>query len=261
MPGYTSRIIRRPPTSRAFRISLALHGGALAFALALFLFDQLQARRQEPHVFELMLPEAPAADVTRTPLSSREPLPLPEPIRREPLSEPLLQPPPASNPAPSPAPPPRMSADEFFRTHGRPPERQVTRTSPQRRVALPEIEVEAIRDSLRESLAVPTVQARVGALSKARQSQLQRYFASIYAALDAAFQPPSVSSGGDRPPEAIVHFEVSADGHLRHPRLIQSSGIRALDEAALAAFARAQSPGRSPDGEPYTLKITFSTLP
>lgn len=66
--------------------------------------------------------------------------------------------------------------------------------------------------------------------------------------------PPQASPAGG---EVTVRFTVQADGSLREPQLVRSSGSRSLDRAALLAVQASRSVGPRPAGFGPSVKVTL----
>ncbi|EMH4161784.1 energy transducer TonB [Pluralibacter gergoviae] len=66
--------------------------------------------------------------------------------------------------------------------------------------------------------------------------------------------PPQASPASG---EVTVRFTVEVDGSLREPQLVQSSGSRSLDRAALLAIQASRSVGPRPAGFGPSVKVTL----
>ena len=66
--------------------------------------------------------------------------------------------------------------------------------------------------------------------------------------------PPQASPASG---EVTVRFTVEVDGSLREPQLVQSSGSRSLDRAALLAIQASHSVGPRPGGFGPSVKVTL----
>lgn len=66
--------------------------------------------------------------------------------------------------------------------------------------------------------------------------------------------PPQASPASG---EVTVRFTVLEDGSLREPQLVQSSGSRSLDRAALQAIQASQTVGPRPEGFGPSVKVTL----
>ncbi len=88
-----------------------------------------------------------------------------------------------------------------------------------------------------------------------------RWATSVERAIDVNLDyPPAVRLREARVAE--VAFQVGPDGRLSRPVVTQSTGVRALDEAALDAVERTASVGAPPAalaGQSITYRATFGT--
>lgn len=245
-----------PLFRRAFKLALAAHG---AFVLLAILVSVLAAwkREPEPLVFEwvgLPAPSAPARSTDSPPADASLPRfdvrptaplkPLPE-LPDEPPS-------PRPDPAPSPTPPkpkPTISYEEWSRNRNLPDRRQtVQRPAPSVRPA-PEIQTE-IRNRLENSVSEMRIEGlRMGSVRD--MDALMRYQVLLSNAIQRVFSPSGQGL------VATAHFFVDPAGRIHSPRIAQSSGVAAFDQAVLRALNTVRSPGPPPETRTFEFSLTF----
>ena len=250
------------PKDQPFWTSVILH---VVVLLALGLATIIQAFKPKPkeHVFEMVSlpPEVPVAAQTTAPdippppdLPDIEEMPDIPDIPDVP-PPPAPTPPPKPTPSPTPAPPkPQdtiMSADDFFKQHGKPQPRQpTTQARPSKPVTVPKISA--------PRLHVPQNLPRSEQLTQAQMTALQRYTSQLNQRLNSVWQRPD-NLAGIRLSVTVI-FDVSSSGVISNIRLRPSSGNGAFDQSVRDAFNRVASAGPTPTGQQHTFSLDFKMV-
>lgn len=262
----------RYPTG--FVLALALHLAILLLMVAWSLFRERPP--EEPFTFELVSP--PIEFRPETPPPPRDVVAPPEPAPTPPVREinfqmpdlpevpvviprsnerPRPTPPPEPRPAPPPPPPPpaRTTIDDFRRDTP-PPRPTPPRPAPTRppveapRVTAPQ---PAWQNIERNVDPAPTPTNRPP--TQAERDELQRYFDRLHAAIYAVW----IASAADFEPGLVtrVRFTLSAEGVLRNPSVVTSSGNARFDQSILAALRQVRPIGPVPTREEMTITLPF----
>jgi TonB family protein len=246
------------PKDQPFWTSVILH---LVVLLALFLVTIVEAikPKEEPHVFEMVAPQADAPVAVETspappapPVELPELAPVPEAVQPAPRPAPAPAPKPAAaKPAPTPTKPKLTTIDDFIRQHGAPKPRQQSASSQARpSITVPQIDPPKLVIPSNPSASRPSPQ-----LTPQQMSALGSYSSQLRARIDAAWAKPSNLAGVRI--AATVVFDVSASGRITNARLQPSSGNGAFDQSVLAAFRKIVSAGPTPTGQPHSFTMTF----
>lgn len=266
---------------KAFFYATGLHVLVLAIAVY-FAFFQTVRTEEMPHVFELVNDSAepvpmPAPPAPSTPPVEEEillkapevpmvkplpavkvptipdaPPPPPAPAPTKPTPTPTAPPVPAPKPTPPPPPAPvKVSADEFFKQHGRPQPRQTAPAPAPTPVKAPVIQ--ANTQQLRQ---ISEVRSQSAAAPSARElAALESYLAALRQRVNAAWDRPNEFVNHDI--QAVVEFNVSRTGQVSGARIIKSSGNAHFDRSVLQSFARITQAGKPPENRDYTFRMTF----
>lgn len=247
-----------PLFRRAFKLALGVHG---LFVLAAVVLAILAAwkRTPEPLVFELVGAASPASPTRNPDPSAREEV-LPrfdvrptQPLKPLPdLPDDPVPPPPQrerTTPAPQPKPKPNISYEEWSRNRQLPDRSQTVQRPSRTAAPVPEIET-GIRNRLENSVSA----IRMEGLQAGTVSDLDA-LARYQVLLSAAIQRVFASTGNDL--LATATFFVDPAGRIYSPRITQSSGVAAFDQAVLRALNTARSPGPPPESRTFEFSLTF----
>jgi len=218
----------------AFYISAILHGVFFVTLIVWTLISSLIAK-EDNFVFTMVSPPASALQSEKSPLSSEE---SPSEIQApEVEAEPL----------------PSLSYEEFIKQHGA-PKAQKSVTPVKRKVTVKDIDTENLREDLEKALASDHWQ-EVSRMTAVQQDEFQRYIGSLKAQINQAWNKPSQLSG--RQFVATLRFTVSSKGVIYDVKITDSSKNELFDHSVLTAFDRVGRAAPTPDGNAYSLILTF----
>ncbi len=262
-------------TNKGFWASVFVHVlffGALALMVA---WDHFKPEEPEPVIFEMVEipadatpappqpvePDMPAIDAPD--IAQPEAVEIPDLNIPEPEPEPVVEtpPPPAPEPKPVETPKPKpepkpepkpqpktISADDFFKQHGKPTPAPTRTVKP---TPAPKINVDT-SDSL-ERLLNDT--SSIQSATPAQQKALLDYIAKLRRQIELAWNKPTAVAGSEA--VARVRVTVQPNGSLNPVLLIQSSGSAAFDKSIMDAVKRARTIGAPPTGRAETINYTF----
>lgn len=273
-----------PTTKKAALYSGLLHLFALLFLMLGVIFSNLFARKEEPHIFEMVaLPESAfTEEMTFEPIQAPtvdipepEPIELPEPPPPEPEPEPIQETPPPPDPEPQPViretPPPPVpveqpkpepkperkliTLDQYQKEHGEiktpdAAEIERARPKPKPRQAIDTSKIEKqIRDAVASvpemSITTPTTTVDTDAMKQWR---------SILAGLlDAKWK--RIETKGTAGRSVRVSFYVSVGGGISSVRVLVSSGIPQLDSQAIQTVQSLGNITPPPSGKGETVTV------
>lgn len=252
-------------TKQGFVLSVLLHVGVVVGA---FLFTLIKPPEPRPlEIFELVAPppaspDVPADEPTLDFSAPDEPIPLPQPQveppppkpkppepKPKPVETPKPVPPKPKPPEPKPVEKPKpMTIEEFRKLN---PQKQKTPTkTPPKPIKVPKVDTR-FSPNLRET--VVDVDSLTG-LSQIQQSELQNYIARLREALKLCWVKPA---GMAQSTATDVEFHVAPGGTFSRIRVVRSSGISSFDASVLESFDALGTAGRTPQGKPLHLRLTF----
>ena len=240
--------------------------GGLALMVA---WDHFKPEEPEPVIFEMVEIPADATPAPPTPvepdmpaidapdIAAPEQVDIPDLNIPEPEPEPVVETPPPPAPEPKPVETPKekpqpkpepqpISADEFFKQHGKP---TPTPPRPVKPVDAPKINVdtsEALERLLNDTTSIKSS-------SPAQQQALLDYIARLRRQIELAWDKPSLATDA----VARVRVTVQANGSLNPVLLIQSSGSAIFDKSIIDAVKSARTIGPPPTGTSQTINYTF----
>ena len=218
----------------AFYISAILHGVFFVLLIVWTLISSLIAK-EDNYVFTMVTPPASALQSEKSPVTSEETAA--ETQAPEVEAEPL----------------PSLSYEEFIKQHGA-PKAQKSVTPVKRKVTVKDLDTENLREELEKALASDHWQ-EVSRMTSVQQNEFQRYIGSLKAQINQAWNKPSQLSG--RQFVATLRFTVSSKGVISDVQITDSSKNELFDNSVLAAFERVGRAAPTPDGNTYSLILTF----
>ncbi len=218
----------------AFYISAILHGVFFVVLIVWTLISSLIAK-EDNFVFTMVSPPSSALQSEKSPVSSEDTAAQTQAPEVE--AEPL----------------PSLSYEEFIKQHGA-PKAQKSVTPVKRKVTVKDIDTENLREELEKALAGDHWQ-KVSRMTSVEQDEFQRYISSLKAQINQAWNKPSQLSG--RQFVATLRFTVSSKGVISDVQITDSSKNELFDHSVLAAFERVGRAVPTPDGNTYSLILTF----
>ena len=218
----------------AFYISAILHGVFFVLLIVWTLISSLIAK-EDNFVFTMVSPPSSALQSEKSPVSSDDTaaeIQAPE-MEAEQL--------------------PSLSYEEFIKQHGT-PKAQKSVTPVKRKVTVKDIDTENLREELEKALASDHWQ-EVSRMTSIEQDEFQRYISRLKAQINQAWNKPSQLSG--RQFVATLRFTVSSKGVISNVQITDSSKNELFDNSVLAAFERVRRAAPTPDGNTYSLILTF----
>jgi len=218
----------------AFYISAILHGVFFVLLIVWTLISSLIAK-EDNFVFTMVSPPASALQSEKSPVSSDDTVA--ETQAPEVEAESL----------------PSLSYKEFIKQHGT-PKAQKSGTLVKRKVTVKDIDTENLKEELEKALVSDHWQ-EVSRMTSVEQDGFQRYISRLKAQINQAWNKPSQLSG--RQFVATLHFTVSSKGVISDVQITDSSKNELFDNSVLAAFEHVRRAAPTPDGNTYSLILTF----
>lgn len=215
-------------------ISAILHGVFFIILIVWTLINSLFAK-EETFVFTIVSPPANTSPSEKSPVSGE--------VLETKTQEPVVK----AEPLPS------LSYEEFIKQHGA-PKPQKTVTPRKIKVPVKAIDTDNLREELEKALASDHWQ-KVSQMTSFQQDEFQRYIGRLKAQINQAWNKPSQFSG--RQFVAALRFTVSSGGEISAVQITDSSNNELFDRSVMAAFERVGRAKPPPDGNAYSLILTF----
>ena len=218
----------------AFYVSVILHTVIFVILIVWTLISYLFAK-EDDFVFTMISPPTSSLQDEKHPIINEDTIVKPQVSEVE--VEPL----------------PSLSYEEFLKQHGAPKDQNYI-TSVKRAVKVKNIDIENLRVELEKALSSDHWQ-KVSRMTVVQQDEIQRYIGSLKAQINQAWNKPSQLSG--RQFIATLRFTISQNGTISNIQVINSSKNELFDNSVIDAFDRVGQAVSTPDGNKYTLILTF----
>ena len=273
-----------PTTKKAALFSGLLHLFALLFLVLGVIFSNLFAKKEDPHVFEMValpestqIPEEMTFEPVQAPtvdIPEEEPLELPEPPPPEPEPEPIPEPPPpepepqpvireapppptpVEQPKPEPKPKPKIiSIEDFEKEHGKieePDAAEIERARPKPKPRQ-KIDTSKIEENIRKTVASVPEMSSSTPTTTVDTDAMKNWRAILASLLDARWK--RIETKGTAGKSVHVSFYVSVGGGISSVKVISSSGIPQLDSQAIQTVQGLGNITPPPSGKGETVTV------